>query len=180
MQKKAASKSKTKASKKTFSKGKYKKWLEPEGLIILGGWARDGLTNEQMAQNMGITRKTFQEWCVKYSDISDAVKKGKEVVDIQVENALLKRALGYMYDEVKEEIESGAITKRTITRKEVVADTTAQIFWLKNRRPDKWRNREEVEVVQEDKQQVDMHKATLVALKDRTISNLLAEDNSND
>ncbi|MGN0501682.1 MAG: helix-turn-helix domain-containing protein [Ruminococcus sp.] len=121
-----------------MAKGKYQKWLEPEGLILLEGWARDGLTDEQIAKNMGITRKTLAEWKCKYSDIGDTLKKGKEVVDIEVENALLKRALGYRYDEVT--LEDGIETKRVT--KEVVPDTTAQIFWLKNRRPDKWRDKQ--------------------------------------
>ncbi len=121
-----------------MAKGKYQKWLEPENLILLEGWARDGLTDEQIAKNMGITRKTLAEWKCKYSDIGDTLKKGKEVVDIEVENALLKRALGYRYDEIT--LEDGIEIKRVT--KEVVPDTTAQIFWLKNRRPDKWRDKQ--------------------------------------
>ena len=79
---------------------KYEYWLTPEGLLLLEGWARDGLTDEQISNNIGISRSTLAEWKKKYEDISDTLKKGKEVVDIQVENALLKRALGYTYDEV--------------------------------------------------------------------------------
>lgn len=60
-----------------MAKGKYQKWLEPESLILLEGWARDGLTDEQIAKNMGITRKTLAEWKIKYSDIGDTLKKGK-------------------------------------------------------------------------------------------------------
>ena len=74
-----------------------------------------------------------------------ALKKGKEVVDLQVENALLKRALGYEYEEVKEKYELGDLTERTVTKKQVIPDTTAQIFWLKNRKPEKWRDKQEVE-----------------------------------
>lgn len=102
-----------------MAKGKYQKWLEPESLILLEGWARDGLTDEQIAKNMGITRKTLAEWKIKYSDIGDTLKKGKEIVDFQVENALLSSALD--------------------------GNTTAQIFWLKNRRPDKWRDKQKDE-----------------------------------
>ena len=46
----------------TVAKGKYQKWLEPENLILLEGWARDGLTDEQIAHNMGIAYSTFKEW----------------------------------------------------------------------------------------------------------------------
>lgn len=86
-----------------MAKGKYEKWLEPESLILLEGWARDGLTDEQIAHNMGIRRETLYDWKKKYPNISNALKKGKEIVDIEVENALLKRALGYEYTETTRE-----------------------------------------------------------------------------
>ena len=140
-----------------MAKGKYEQWLTEEGLLQLEAWARDGLTNEQIAANMGIVRKTLQEWCVKYSDICDALKRGKAVVDIQVENSLLKRALGYTYVETTREqvidydkttgVPVGShmeITKEVT--KEVQPDTTAQIFWLKNRKPDIWRDKQDVGV----------------------------------
>lgn len=89
--------------KKTGSRGKYKDWLTDEGLLKLEGWARDGLTDEQIAINIGIRRTTLYDWKKKYSDISDALKKGKEVIDRQVENALFKSAIGYEYIEVTKE-----------------------------------------------------------------------------
>lgn len=128
-----------------MAKGKYQEWLEPEGLLKMEGWARDGLTDEQIAQNIGITTSTLYAWKNKYSEISEALKKGKEVIDRQVENALLKRALGYKYDEVT--IEYGIETKRVT--KEVVPDVTAQIFWLKNRKPAIWRDKKDVDLAGE-------------------------------
>lgn len=122
-----------------MAKGKYEKWLEPENLILLEGWARDGLTDEQIAHNMGIRTSTLYEWKKKYLEISESLKRGKEVVDILVENALLKKALGYTVKEQK-------ITKDGLIveiEKEISPDTTAQIFWLKNRKPDKWRDKVE-------------------------------------
>ena len=124
-----------------MAKGKFQRWLEPDGLLLLEGWARDGLTDEQIATNCGITATTLYDWKNRFPKISEALKKGKEVVDIQVENALLKRALGYRYEEVTREKtldpETGfsclTVTKKVT--KEVAPDTTAQIFWLKNRRP---------------------------------------------
>lgn len=135
-----------------MAKGKYEYWLTPEGLLKLEAWARDGLTDEQIAGNMSISRSTLNEWKKNYPDISDTLKKGKEVVDIQVENALLKRALGYSYDEVTREICENAVTGQMemrvtkVVTKEVQPDTTAQIFWLKNREPEKWRDRQEMHV----------------------------------
>ena len=126
---------------------KYEDWITEEGLIKIEGWARDGLINEQIATNMGISRSTLNAWCEKYPDISNALKRGKEVVDRQVENALLKRALGYEYEEVSEEYdEDGIVVKKKVTKKRVVPDTTAQIFWLKNRKHAEWRDRQTVEV----------------------------------
>lgn len=100
-----------------MGKGKVGYWLTEDGLTLLQGWARDGLTDEQIAQNCNINRQTLYDWKKKYPDISDTLKKGKEVVDYQVENALLKSALD--------------------------GNITAQIFWLKNRKPDKWREKQQ-------------------------------------
>lgn len=98
-----------------MAKGKYQKWLEPDSLTLLRGWARDGLTDEQIAEKMGIGYSTLQTWKSKYQDIQDSLKKGKDVIDDEVEEKLLELVL------------SGNIT--------------AIIFWLKNRRPDKWRDK---------------------------------------
>ncbi|HHX11950.1 MAG TPA: helix-turn-helix domain-containing protein [Clostridiales bacterium] len=124
--------------------GKYHEWITEEGLLKIEGWARDGLVDEQIAENIGIRRETLYAWKKRYPNVSNALKRGKEVIDRQVENALLKRALGYKYEEVKTE-ESELGTRITRTIKEVVPDTTAQIFWLKNRKPAEWRDKRDVE-----------------------------------
>lgn len=128
-----------------MAKGKYQEWLEPEKLILIEGRARDGLTDVQIAHNMGITAKTLYEWKKKYGEICESLKRGKEVVDRQVENALLKRAIGYEYEEISEKYEDGIMTERKVTKKQVVPDTTAQIFWLKNRKPEQWRDKRVVD-----------------------------------
>lgn len=125
--------------------GKYQKWLEPDNLILIEGWARDGLTDKEIAQNMGIAESTLYDWKNKYPEISESLKKGKEIVDRKVENALLKRALGYEYTETKTKTEGGVVTEVTTTTRQVVPDVTAQIFWLKNRKPDQWRDKRDVE-----------------------------------
>lgn len=135
-----------------MAKGKYQEWLQPEGLLKLEAWARNGLTEEQIAKNMGISRSTLNKWKNEYSDISDTLKRGKDIVDIQVENALLKRALGYKYTETTKELVTNIKTgeqKLVVTKtveKEVQPDTTAQIFWLKNRKPEAWRDKQNVQV----------------------------------
>ena len=80
-----------------MAKGKYNEWITESGLQIIEQWARDGLTEEQIAGNIGICRDTLNEWKNRFPAISDAIKKGKAPVDFQVENALLKRARGYEY-----------------------------------------------------------------------------------
>ncbi|MDT2679840.1 helix-turn-helix domain-containing protein [Enterococcus gallinarum] len=129
-----------------MAKGKYEEWLTEEGLLKLEGWARDGLTDEQIANNIGIRRPTLYDWKNKYSDISDALKRGKEVIDRQVENALLKRALGYEFKETTQELTEDGMRVTKVITKQQAPDTTAQIFWLKNRKPNEWRDKKETEL----------------------------------
>jgi len=124
-----------------MAKGKYHDWITDEGLLLIEGWARDGLTDEQIAHNMGIKRQTLYEWMKRFPDISDALKKGKEVVDRQVENALLKNALGFYYEEETVTNKGDVVTVRKYEK----PNTTAQIFWLKNRKPQVWRDKQQVE-----------------------------------
>lgn len=140
----------------------YKDWITEEGLIKLEGWARDGLINEQIANEIGIHPSTLYDWQKKYPEIAEVLKRGKDVIDRQVENALLKRALGYEYEEVtqerivKKDVHGDSMTDlhgfpisemvtTKIVTKQVVPDTTAQIFWLKNRKPEQWRDKQQVE-----------------------------------
>lgn len=99
---------------------KIGEWEEEGNLFLLESWSRDGLTEVQIAGNMGISARTLLNWKKKSVPIFLALKRGKEVSDYQVENALFKSA--------------------------VEGNVTAQIFWLKNRRPDKWRDKQEAKV----------------------------------
>lgn len=133
-------------------KGKFDEWLTPDGLTMLEGLARDGLTDELICKKIGIGARTFYEWMERFPQMAQAIKKGKAPVDIQVENALLKRALGYEYEETITEVEelAGGHQKKHIRKvtKHCPPDTTAQIFWLKNRRPERWRDKvEQVQTV---------------------------------
>ncbi|MCI2779162.1 transposase [Clostridium perfringens] len=132
-----------------MAKSKYESIVEPK-LVVIEGWARNGLTIEQIAKNLGISKVTFYKYISENTELSERLKKGKEVVDIEVENALLKRALGYKVDEITKELitdEETGISELKVTKvvtKEVAPDTTAQIFWLKNRKPEEWRDKKEV------------------------------------
>lgn len=140
------------SEKKAGRHGKYEEWLDKDNLLKVQGWARDGLSNEQIAHNIGITAKTLCEWQNRFGEFRNAIKKGKEVVDREVENAMLKRALGYEYDEVTQEPvtdKDTGITEMRVTKrvtKQIVPDVTAQIFWLKNRKPDEFRDKRDVEL----------------------------------
>lgn len=120
-------------------------------MLRIEGWAREGFTDAQIAAKMGVSTTSLYDYQIKFPVISDALKRGKAPVDDEVENALLKRAKGGF--EVKERrIEKwkdadGVEREHTvIITREVPPDTTAQIFWLKNRRPDLWRDRHENDV----------------------------------
>ncbi|WP_278948558.1 helix-turn-helix domain-containing protein [Megasphaera elsdenii] len=126
-----------------MAKGKYQEWLTKEGLLRLQGWARDGLSDEQIAANMGISIATLYNWKRDHLEILEALKEGKDAVDRQVENALLKSALGYKYDEVTKELRDDELVVTKVVHKEVQPNTTAQIFWLKNRKRAEWRDRVE-------------------------------------
>jgi hypothetical protein len=108
--------------------------------LLLQGWARQGLTDAQIAKNMRVSLTTLKFYKAQFPAILAALKEGKEVVDTLVENALLKRALGYEYTETREEREDGVLVKEITTNKQMAPDVTAQIFWLKNRRPELFRN----------------------------------------
>lgn len=138
-----------------MAKSKAEKWLEPDGLLRIEGWARDGLTEEQIAKNMGVSRSTLSDYKVKYPDILRAIKNSKEVADREVENALFNKATGYTVKLKKpmkvRHVEYDEQTGRKIAEYErieyieeevhVPADTTAQIFWLKNRKSNEWRDK---------------------------------------
>ena len=140
------------SGKKAGRRGKYEDWLDEDSLLKVQGWARDGLSNDQIAHNIGITAKTLCEWQNRFSEFRNAIKKGKEVVDREVENAMLKRALGYEYDEVTQEPvtdKDTGVTEMRVTKrvtKQIVPDVTAQIFWLKNRKPEEFRDKRDVEL----------------------------------
>lgn len=133
----------------------YKEWISDENLIRLEAWARDGLTEADICKNIGITTQTLWDWKKKHPEVFDALKKGKEVADTIIENALYKRASGYDYEEVKTITASdGTIITKTVTKKHMPADVTAQIYWLNNRKPEVWRNRKEIEIGTETTQQL--------------------------
>lgn len=137
---------------------KYDQWLTEEGLLKITGWARDGLIEKQIAHNMGVSYTSLREWKKQFPEVGEALRKGKEVVDREVENALYKSAIGYtkvIRKPVKvRDVEYDPKTGRKIRESErwvaveeeihVPPQVTAQIFWLKNRKPDQWREKNDL------------------------------------
>lgn len=128
-----------------MAKGKYKEWLEPDKLILLQGWRRDGLRYDQIANNMGITEGTLYAWIDKYPDIKEALKKGEEVMVYEVENALYKSAVGYDVtetDQTETTYPDGTrVVSKHAKKRHIPPSIGAICFILKNRRSDKWQDK---------------------------------------
>ena len=153
-----------KKKKKNVNKPRLSKrgqeWEQEEKLTLITGWAKEGLSDEQIANNMGVARSKLFD-CRKSSElISNALKKGKEVTDYEVENAMYKSAIGYNVKVAKQfKLKTVSYIDGNRHEKEelvegyeeihVPANVTAQIFWTKNRKPDLWKDRVDVAEVQE-------------------------------
>lgn len=124
-----------------MAKPKYEPWLEDDGLDKIEAWAKVGLTISDIAQNMGIGERTLYEWMNLHPQISQSLKRGKAVADEIVQNALFNSAVGFHYDE-----ESLTNDGRVVELKKYAKpNTTAQIFWLKNRKSE-WNDKQEMDV----------------------------------
>ncbi|CEF18827.1 Putative phage protein [Staphylococcus xylosus] len=119
---------------------KMSDWTSEEKLLLIESWSKDGLTNEQIAHNMGVHRATLSKWQKQTDDINNALKRGKEVSDREVENTLFKNAVGFHYTE-EQLTNTGEIVQVSKYHK---PNTTAQIFWLKNRKPSVWRDKQNI------------------------------------
>ena len=120
-------------------KSKYDTHVKPY-LDEIQGWAMSGLTDEQIAINLGINEATLYRYKKEYCEFCEALKKGKDIADAQVVNALFKTATGFTYYE-----DIATATGEVVqAQRYAKPNTTAQIFWLKNRQPDRWRDKTEV------------------------------------
>lgn len=104
-----------------------------------------GATDVEMADFLGVAVSTFYKWKNDFPKFSEALKSGKEASDNRVERSLYHKAIGYTFEAVKIMVVKGDVEKVPY-REHVPPDTTAAIFWLKNRRPDKWRDVQKHEI----------------------------------
>jgi hypothetical protein len=108
--------------------------------------AKLGATDAEVADFYGVDVRTIYRWKNTHSEFCQALKAGKDEADNRVERALFHRAVGYEQEAVKIFMPAGAETPVYAPYVEKIApDTTAAIFWLKNRRPDDWRDKRDVE-----------------------------------
>lgn len=111
-------------------------------LALVEGMARDGLTEEQIAENLGVSSRTLNRWKKSYPEFDQALARGKQIPDRHVENALFRAATGYEYEE-EHVTPAGKVVK---VKRYYPPNTTAMIFWLKNRKPSQWRDKQELEM----------------------------------
>jgi len=102
-----------------------------------------GATDVEMSEFFGISEKTFNTWKSKYPKFLQSLKNGKEEADARVIRSLYQRAIGYSHPEEKVFCNMGEIS-RAQTTKHYPPETVACIFWLKNRKPEEWRDRHEI------------------------------------
>lgn len=148
------SNAKTKTAKESKTKGeessregrptKYNADLHP---ALAEAWAFAGLIDTQIAERLGVAESTLYLWKSEHVEFSEALKRGKSGPDDKVEACLFARATGYDHPAVKIFMPANAIKPVYAEYIEhTVPDVTAQIFWLKNRRPSAWKDKQEVAV----------------------------------
>jgi len=120
-----------------------------------------GSTDVEMADFFGVAESTLNNWKKDYPEFLESLKKGKSFADANIASRLYQRAMGYQGKETKTATHEGIITDAQEYVKDYAPDTTAAIFWLKNRQRDKWRDRQDHSV-----QAVEMtHEQWLESLK---------------
>ena len=128
--------------------------------LLAEDYAREGMIDDEIAAALGISPASYYNYQKKHIEFLEAIKKGKAPVDVEAEKALLKRVKGFEYEETQVEYinvpsKKGEKTSPKVTvikkkNKMVIPDVAACIFWLKNRRPKRWRDNQGIEVTGED------------------------------
>ncbi len=103
-----------------------------------------GYTDKDLAEFFNVSKVTINTWKKKHKDFLYSVTRGKDLADADVAASFYKRATGYRYDEVHQELRDGELQVTRVITKEVVPDAGAALNWLKNRQPEIWRDKQEV------------------------------------
>lgn len=134
-----------------MAKGKYEEWISPDGLLLIESFARDGLTDEEICKKIGVSKPSFYDWIKRFPNFLNALKKGRQPVNAIVEKTFFEEKLKGRF--VKEKTvektihrdADGNITSSSEHIKEtdhyIPADTTAMLFYMKCRMPDKYNDR---------------------------------------
>ena len=131
---------KTVHSKKSPSKRGRPTKFTPAMLKQARFLAARGATDAELADFFEVSESTLNLWKLKHSDFSESIKDGKAIADCRVQDALFQRAVGYSHPDTHVSNHQGTVTLTPIT-KHYPPETTAAIFWLKNRRPAEWRDK---------------------------------------
>lgn len=105
-----------------------------------------GATDKDMADFFDVSEQTLNAWKTAHSEFLESLKRGKEIADATVAQKLYHRAIGYEHPEIITATFQGQITDTMTVTKHYAPDPTAAIFWLKNRQPAKWRDKQEHDV----------------------------------
>lgn len=122
--------------------GRSKKYKGAETNKLAEKYARQGLTDKDIYKKLGVSSATFYQWRNDYPEFTEALKRGKKIPDIKVENALYKSCLGYKYDEISEEtkiVRGQKVVVRKVVHKQAHPNPFSIKFWLVNRCKDRWK-----------------------------------------
>lgn len=137
-------------------------WLSDDGLTLITGWRRSGVSIKEIAtQNIGVSLTAFFGWCKQSDKLKKACANGKDIANYSVEDSLYKRAVGYDYYEETWELVEGELVKTREIKKHVPPDVKAILSWLYNRKPECWRS---IQEPLESTQYTETIKSILVAM----------------
>lgn len=124
-------------------KSKWETHVKPY-IMSIEAWARSGLLDKDIASKLNVAYSTFRTYVKQHTELEEALQTSKEIANAAVESKLYQRACGYNYEEVRTKEEGEKVTEVTTITRHVVPDITAQKFWLMNREPDRWKEKQDV------------------------------------
>lgn len=118
--------------------------FKPEFIELARKHCQLGATDREVADLLGVDEATIYRWQHKHPEFCEALKVGKEVADTRVEKSLYRRAIGYTHDAVKI-LQNNGVPVIVPYQEHYPPDPTSMIFWLKNRKRDEWRDKQDHE-----------------------------------